>query len=167
MIIRKAINEDLSRILEIYASARERMASNGNPTQWGTEYPYKHLLEEDIVLGRLYVVEQDGTPEGVFLMESGPDETYLDIEGEWLNQEDYYVIHRIAASGKVKGVLKAAVQYALQFTNNVKIDTHKDNIPMQNALTKLGFKYCGIIYVFAPWEGQSPRMAYQLKKEKL
>ncbi len=162
MIVRKAENKDLSRILEIYAAAREKMAQNGNPTQWGTEYPYEHLLKEDIEIGRLYVVDCNDSVEGVFLMESGPDETYLNIEGEWLNNEPYYVIHRIAASGRVKGVLKTAVDFCLQFCNNVKIDTHKDNITMQTALTKLGFEYCGTIYVLAPWEGRSPRMAYQL-----
>ena len=31
--------------------------------------------------------------------------------------------------------------------NNIKIDTHKDNISMQKLLEKNGFKYCGIIYL--------------------
>ncbi len=164
MQIRKAEMEDLSAILDIYSNARKTMAQNGNPTQWGTEYPYKHLLEEDILLGRLYVVEQDGVCEGVFLMESGPDETYLEIEGKWLNDKPYYVIHRIASSGRVKGVLKMAVDYTTQFCNNIRIDTHENNIAMQNALSRLGFKPCGTIYVYADWEGKSPRIGYHLSK---
>ncbi len=164
--IRKAILTDLGRCLEIYKEAREYMRKNGNPDQWGTEYPYEHLIVEDIEIGRLYVVEQNGSVEGVFLMESGPDETYMEIEGEWLNNEPYYVIHRIASSGKVKGVVKAAVDFALKNTQNVRIDTHEKNSTMQNVLTKIGFIHCGTIYVFAPWEGRSPRMAYHLKKSK-
>ena len=162
MIIRKATDFDLVRCLEIYETARNTMRKNGNPTQWGTEYPYDYLIKEDVELGRLYVVEADGSVEGVFFMEQGPDETYLQIEGSWLNEEPYCVIHRIASSGRVKGVLKAAVDYTLEHCNNIKIDTHEQNTAMQKALAKLGFKYCGIIYVFAPWEGKSPRMAYQL-----
>lgn len=162
MIVRKAIENDLARCLEIYANAREYMRQNGNPDQWGTEYPYDYLIKEDIELGRLFVVDCDGSVEGVFLMESGPDETYLEIEGEWLNDEPYYVIHRIASSGKAKGVVNLAVEYALQFSNNVRIDTHEKNLTMQKVLTKIGFKPCGTIYVFAPWEGKSPRMAYHL-----
>ncbi len=162
MIIRKALPTDLERCLKIYSDAREFMRENGNPDQWGTEYPYEHLLVEDIKIGRLYVVENNDVVEGVFLMESGPDETYLEIEGEWLNNEPYYVIHRIASSGRVKGIVKAAVDFALQNTKNVRIDTHEKNLTMQAALTKIGFKYCGTIYVFAPWEGRSPRMAYHL-----
>ena len=162
MNVRKATKNDLVRCLEIYEIARQMMRQNGNPTQWGEEYPYKHLLEEDIDIGRLYVVDVDGSVEGVFFMEQGPDETYMQIEGSWLNNELYYVIHRIASSGRAKGVLKSAVEYTKQFSKNIKIDTHEKNTAMQNALAKLGFKYCGIIYVFAPWEGKSPRMAYQL-----
>ncbi len=162
-MIRKAVAADLGRCLEIYESAREFMRQNGNPDQWGTEYPYEHLLVEDIKLGRLYVVENNDVVEGVFLMESGPDETYLEIEGQWLNDEPYYVIHRIASAGK--GVLRAAVEFALKHTNNVRIDTHECNEVMQKALTKLGFKHCGTIYVFAPWEGRSPRMAFHLSQK--
>ena len=164
MNIRKAYEKDLSRCLEIYANAREYMKENGNPDQWGTEYPYGYLIKEDIEIGRLYVADCEGSVEGVFLMESGPDETYLEIEGQWLNDEPYYVIHRIASSGKAKGVVKAAVDFALSNTKNVRIDTHEKNATMQKVLTKLGFKYCGTIYVFAPWEGKSPRMAYHLSK---
>lgn len=165
MIIRKATENDLARCLEIYEIARNKMRENGNPTQWGTEYPYDYLIKEDIELGRLYVVDNDGSVEGVFLMESGPDETYMEIVGNWLNNEPYYVIHRIASSGVAKGVVKTAVEFALKNTKNVRIDTHENNLTMQKALEKLGFKHCGTIYVFAPWEGKSPRMAYHLCKK--
>jgi hypothetical protein len=164
MIIRKALKNDLARCLEIYEIARNKMRENGNPTQWGTEYPYDYLIKEDIELGRLYVVDNDGSVEGVFLMEQGPDETYLEIEGEWLNDKPYYVIHRIASSGRVKGVLKAAVDYTKQFCDNIRIDTHEKNIAMQNALSRLEFKPCGTIYVYAPWEGKSPRIGYHFCK---
>ena len=162
MRVEKANLSDLEKIIKIYSHAREKMALNGNPTQWGTEYPYEHLLVDDITVGRLYKVVENEETVGVFFMESGPDETYLEIEGKWLNDEPYYVIHRIASSGTAKGVLKAAVDYALQFSKSIKIDTHENNYIMQNALLRLGFKFCGTIYVFAPWEGKSPRMAYHL-----
>ena len=40
---------------------------------------------------------------------------------------------------------------------NVRADTHKDNITMQNMLAKNGFVPCGIIHV----ENGSERIAYQ------
>ena len=56
--IRKAIPADMEQILDIYALARKFMADNGNPTQWKDGYPQRQMLEEDIGLGRLYVVEE-------------------------------------------------------------------------------------------------------------
>jgi len=55
--IRQARWEDLERILEIYAYAREFMARTGNPAQWGTYYPPREMLEGDIRAGNLYVAE--------------------------------------------------------------------------------------------------------------
>ena len=31
--------------------------------------------------------------------------------------------------------------------DNVRIDTHEDNAPMKYVLEKLGFEYCGVIYL--------------------
>ena len=161
---RKATGGDLARCLEIYAIARAYMRQSGNPDQWGAAYPPRHLLEEDIAAERLYVIEETDTVEGVFLLATGPDETYLEIEGAWLNDAPYAVIHRIASSGKVKGVVRAAVDFALTHADNVRIDTHEKNLTMQSALTRLGFRHCGTIYVGTAWEGRSPRMAYHLCK---
>ena len=46
--IRIAREEDLGRILELYARARVRMAENGNPDQWGTSWPEEWKVREDM-----------------------------------------------------------------------------------------------------------------------
>ena len=38
------------------------------------------------------------------------------------------------------------------------MDTHSDNIVMQNLLIKLGFRHCGTIFVY---EDKFPRLAYE------
>ena len=43
---------------------------------------------------------------------------------------------------------------------NLKIDTHRDNVVMQNMLKKNGFQSCGIIHV----QDGSERLAYQKTK---
>ena len=54
--IRKAEWEDLPRILEIYAYARDFMEKTGNPYQWGpTNWPPEALIHEDIKAGKSYV----------------------------------------------------------------------------------------------------------------
>ena len=48
MIVRPAILNDLSIILDIYATARNFMRNTGNADQWKNIYPPKDLLEKDI-----------------------------------------------------------------------------------------------------------------------
>ncbi len=96
-----------------------------------------------------------------FLLRGRDDPTYARIEnGAWLNSEPYATIHRIAGNGKVHGVLHAAIEFALQQYDNIRIDTHRDNRVMQRAVRKEGFRYCGIIYC---WSGDE-RLAYQYAK---
>lgn len=159
MTVRIATLADLSEIVEVYSIARRFMSDNGNPHQWGDgKYPPESLLKEDILKKQLYVVDCDGRIEGVFIFALGPDNDYLFIDGEWLNSDPYAVIHRVASSGRAKGILKTAVDFATQRSKNIKIDTHEQNTVMQRALEKLGFKRCGIIHL----ENGEPRLAYQL-----
>ena len=48
MKIRLSKEEDLKAIMEIYDLARKFMKEQGNPTQWGEDYPSKLLIEADI-----------------------------------------------------------------------------------------------------------------------
>lgn len=158
MQIRKAKLEDLPEIMEIYSIARGFMAENGNPTQWGSAYPPREMIEEDIRDGCSYVWEGSEGLEGVFYFKEGEDPSYVRIEnGAWLNEDSYGAIHRVASRGRQKGMLAACVEWCWQRCKNLKIDTHEDNHVMQNALEKNGFVRCGRIYV----EDRSPRIAYQ------
>ncbi len=157
--IRPAQVSDLPAMLNIYAAARAFMAANGNPHQWGDEgYPQRELLEQDIALGRSYVVEgDDGMVHGVFMFTLGPDPTYAVIEdGQWPDDKPYGVIHRIAGDGTVKGLVSLATAFAETQCPTLRIDTHQDNTVMQRALAKNGYTYCGIIYT----DDGTPRLAY-------
>ena len=158
MTIRKAVKDDLPYIFEIYARARKFMAENGNPNQWGDIKPGKELVESDIENGISYVCEKDGEILGVFAFIYGEDPTYKIIyDGEWLSDEPYAVIHRIASSGKVKGTGEFCLKWALSQYPNIRIDTHKDNTVMRYLMDKLGFAYCGIIHL----EDGDERLAFQ------
>lgn len=158
MDIRKATSADYDRIQQIYAYARGQMKKNGNPSQWGDSRPSEALLSEDIQKGRSYVLEQDGQICAVFAFIIGADPTYRVIEeGQWLNEEPYGVIHRIASDGSKRDVFRTCLAYCQSQISNVRIDTHKDNAIMRHLLDKNGFAKCGTIYV----EDGSPRIAYQ------
>jgi len=152
--VRPAVQADLEEILKIYAHARHFMAENGNPTQWGQHHPAQHILENDIVLNRLYVVEDEKRLCGVFMFQVGADPTYAHIEGNWRSDSPYGVIHRIAGMGG--GVFAAALDYCSGVIGHLRIDTHADNKPMQHVVEKAGFSRRGIIYV----EDGTPRIAY-------
>lgn len=159
MIIRKTTMHDIPELLEIYAGARDFMRRNGNPHQWWDYYPPRGILEEDVSFGRGYaVVNDNGKILATFMFQIGEDEMYNVIEnGAWLNNDAYGVIHRVASSGVVKGMLPVIVGFCSDFCDNIRMDTHEDNKIMQHLLEKNGFIRCGTVHIF----NGDPRIAYQ------
>ena len=163
MEIRKSLPQDLSRIMEIYAFAREFMAAHGNPDQWGpTNWPPEELIRRDIADGNSYACLDDGGRViGTFFFIHGEniEPTYRQItDGAWLDGSPYGVVHRIASDGSVKGIGAFCLNWAYEQCGHLRIDTHGDNIVMQSLLNKLGFVRCGTIYVE---EDDFPRLAYE------
>ncbi len=157
MEIRVAWAEELDEIMKIYAEARAFMAEAGNPDQWGDGYPERDMIEGDIAEGKLYVCAECEKLLAVFYYAAEDDKTYHVIDGGWLSDAEYGVVHRIAVRERGRGIAAACINWAYGQTGNIRIDTHADNIPMQKLLAKLGFTYCGTIYV----RDGSPRRAYQ------
>ncbi len=157
MEVRKTTIDDLGSILQIYSFAREYMKETGNPNQWKDNRPEREVVIGDIENGNSYAIEHNAEICGVFAFIIGQDLTYNFIQGQWLNDEPYGTIHRIASNNKVKGVLNCCLRFCQSKTNNIRIDTHKDNLIMQHLLEKDGFTKCGIIYL----QDGSPRIAYQ------
>lgn len=161
MTIRNAAAADIPAIMEIYARARQFMASHGNPHQWGdTSWPPEALICADIAAGKSYVCEADGALAAVFFYDYGRDiePTYREIDGAWKDATPYGVVHRIASAGICKGAGDACIRWAYGQCGHLRIDTHPDNLPMQELLSKLGFQKRGIIHVA---EDDYPRFAYE------
>lgn len=160
-MIRLANKNDITEIFAIYERARNYMRESGNPDQWRSTYPENDIINSDISAGNLYVIEEKGRLDGVFMLAKGPDPTYAVIDGKWNNDSDYFVIHRVASAGNRKGVLFDCVNFALEHSHNVRIDTHEDNKTMQHQLEKAGFVKCGIIRL----ANGDPRIAYHLTRD--
>lgn len=159
--IRKSTTEDLPRIFEIYAIAREYMKASGNPNQWKDNRPSPERIYEDVELGQSYVMEEEGRIFATFAFIRDKDPAYDYIEdGEWPDDEPYYVVHRVASDGTHKGVLAQCIKYCDPYTDILRMDTHKDNKTMQRALEREGFVRCGVIYV----DNGTPREAYYRRK---
>lgn len=162
MQIRKTNISDFETILKIYDKARQYMVENGNPNQWAkNNWPPEDLVKKDIQDGKSYVCINDDNIVAVFYYDFGYKikPTYNTIEnGEWIGNDNYGVVHRIATDGTVKGVGSFCINYAYNQCKHLRIDTHEDNIPMQKLLEKNNFVKCGIIYV---GENKSPRIAFE------
>ena len=159
--IRTATLADLPQILHIYAQARDFMRRTGNPNQWRDSHPAESILRSDIEQQQLYVWDENGQIQAVFAYIPGIDPTYLRIDGgQWLNDEPYGVIHRIAVAQQGQGLIARIFDWAMQQCPDLRIDTHRDNKPMQRSLQKYGFQYCGIIYL----ESGDERLAFHKRK---
>ncbi len=160
MQIRNASLTDLPAIMAIYGTARAFMAGAGNPTQWGQKnWPPEALIRQDIETGTSYVCEEAGKILAVFYFDRGHriEPTYDRIDGAWLGPDTYGVVHRIAVSAPGKGVGAFCLDWAYQKCSHLRIDTHRDNLPMQALLGKVGFACCGTITL----SDGSPRLAYE------
>lgn len=161
LFIRKSTPEDLPVIMTVYEKAKTFMREHGNHAQWTGGYPSEAVILNDMAQDNHYVgLTEDGDIAVVFAFIVGADPTYSHIEGgEWLNDEPYGTIHRIASAGMYGGVTERVVDYCFTLVDNIRIDTHSDNTPMQDALNRMGFSRCGIIYI----SDGTPRVAFQKK----
>lgn len=159
MKIRKTRLEEIQTVMQLYDHARAFMRSTGNKTQWINGYPSQEIVRQDIQQGNSYVCVDDYEMiVGVFCFSWAIEPNYRIIEnGRWLNDSPYGVIHRLASSGRQKGIGDFCLRWCLKQCPNIRVDTHRDNRVMQKILERNGFQVCGVIYV----EDGTPRVAFQ------
>ena len=156
--IRKASTDDFTIVSNLIEQGKAKMIKTGNPNQWSANYPAIETIERDIVQGNCYLLYEGGKAIATFVFKAGPEPNYQRIDdGSWLDDQPYYVIHRVASAEGVHGVMADVISYCSSFTSSIRIDTHADNRPMQASLARLGFVYCGVIYV----ENGDSRRAFQ------
>lgn len=168
MEIRKATERDIDEIVEVFNDAKKSMKAAGI-NQWGDDYdgyPSEWEARHDIDNGSGYVICEEGHVIGYTAIMFSEDINYKRIDGAWLNDAPYGVIHRtsILSSYKGKGLAGMFFAYAEKLAkeagiHNLRIDTHKDNAPMQHCVAKHGYTYCGVVYMVSG-DG-SPRDAFQ------
>ncbi len=145
MKIDKVEMGEINKVNSIYKIAREYMKETNNPTQWGDDYPPLSLIKEDILSNRLYGVRDENNSLIAVFVLSNKEKAYDECDF-WHSNSPFIVLHRVASNGIVKGIAKNIFKYALTKSNYLRIDTHKNNKTMQNALISFGFKECGIVY---------------------
>lgn len=162
--IRHTKEADIDRVMEVIAAARRFMRLTGNVEQWPEGCPSRATIEGDVARGNSYVCEsEDGHIAATFCFAPSPDPTYAVIyEGQWLNDEPYHVIHRMASDGSVSGIGGEIIEWCKLRDGSLRVDTHAANRVMQALAERHGFRRCGIILL----ADGSPRIAYQLTSRK-
>ena len=164
---RQANYSEASQIWQILKDAIKRRKEDGS-NQWQDGYPNMEVVKSDIEKKIGFVFTQNDTIIGYSAVIINDEPDYINIEGKWLSDQDFIVYHRVAiseeflAKGMAKKMMKLIEQYALSKNiYSLKADTNHDNIPMVKIFEKLGYSFCGIVYI-----RQSPRRAYEkvLKK---
>ena len=75
---------------------------------------------------------------------------YEFLEGKWLTNSNYYVIHRFATLPKLQRegyarifINKVCSLCEVEHVPSIKVDTNYDNLPMVSLLSSMGFCLCG------------------------
>lgn len=165
---RKAELSEIAPIWEILQQAIQRRKEDGS-NQWQDGYPNPEVIQKDIEKGEGFVLVDGETIIGYSAVLINGEPAYEKIEGKWLTNGDFVVLHRVAISEKYlgKGLAKMILKYIEEFavSNNIysiKADTNFDNIAMMKIFESSGYTYCGEVY----FRG-SPRKAYEKVLAKL
>lgn len=164
MLFRIAKEDDLNEIMSIIEEAKAYLKVQG-VDQWQNGYPNEEKILEDIASEESYVGELNGKIVATGYLSFCGEKTYEKIyNGQWLSIGPYAVYHRTAVSEKSRnaGIAKDFFQSLDKVVlekgvKSIRIDTHKDNMPMQKFLKKNGYIYCGVIYL----EDGNERVAFE------
>tara|TARA_B110001452_G_scaffold108718_1_gene90205 strand:+ start:1436 stop:1945 length:510 start_codon:yes stop_codon:yes gene_type:complete len=153
---------EASHIWQILKDAIKRRKKDGS-NQWQDGYPNMEVVKRDIEKKIGFVLTKNDKIIGYTAVIINDEPDYVNIKGRWLSDQDFIVYHRVAisegflAQGMGKKMMKLIEQYALsKKIYSLKADTNHDNIPMMKIFEKLGYSFCGIVYI-----RQSPRKAYE------
>lgn len=162
-MIRKSSRADITAIMEIVADAQALLRSRG-VDQWQDGYPTADIIEQDIARSESYVLEDRDVVVATAVISFAGEVTYNTIDGQWLNSNDYVVVHRLAVrnsalgSGLAQKMMLYAETLALEHgVTDIRVDTHCDNKAMQSLLNRLGYTVCGKITLLSG----APRIAFQ------
>jgi GNAT superfamily N-acetyltransferase len=146
---RKAKMEELPFIWEILQKSIIRRGKEGSQ-QWQDGYPNQEVIKNDILTDAGYVLTGDGVIIGYSAVIFNDEPAYSCIDGRWLTNGDFVVVHRVAVAEEFLG--QGLALKILEFIENialenkifsVKVDTNFDNLAMLRVLEKSGYTYCG------------------------
>lgn len=120
--------------------------------QWTDDYPNIDTVRQDVQAETGYVLRVDGRLAGYLSIGFSGDPDYAEIKGSWRSDAPYAVVHRMAFSGKFRGMGLAQAAFGAvealcreRGVQYIRVDTDFPNKRMQHILVKNGFEQCGVI----------------------
>ena len=149
---RQATPDDSREIWQILQQAILRRKNDGS-RQWQDGYPNAGTVQSDIEHRIGYVLTENDEVAAYAAVIFNDEPAYEAIEGKWLSEGDFNVVHRVAVCDKAagKGFATEIFRRIEEFSRkngilSIKVDTNFDNVAMLRILEKLGYKYCGEVY---------------------
>lgn len=147
-----ATEDDLPFIWKIIQKAILRRKKDGS-TQWQDGYPNIETIKDDINNRVGFIAKIDENLVAYAVIDSRIEPEYEKIEGKWLSENPYLVIHRVAIDEQYIGQgiatkIFAEIENMARDRNikSIKVDTNFDNIGMLKILEKLNYTYCGEVH---------------------
>ena len=148
---RPATLKDFYDCMDIIDSARQQMIDSGLH-QWSEGYPSEDDILNDINngVGCVLTINKQVAVYGAVVLNGEPQ--YQALNGKWITDGDYYVIHRFATRPEFQreGLAQAFIKKVkglceVEKVHSIKVDTHIKNIRMVSLLNSMGFCYCGVV----------------------
>lgn len=162
LIFRKAGDADLAGCMALIGEAKAFLKQHG-VDQWQDGYPEETDIAGDIAAQKGYVLADGAVLAAYCCIDFDGEPAYEGLQGSWLSDGPYAVIHRLAVSRAYKGqglakrlFAEAEAMAAAQDVRSVRVDTDENNTVMRSLIDGLGFTYCGTI-----WFAGSPKIAFQ------
>lgn len=160
--------ENFELAMEMINAAKQHLKEQGID-QWQNGYPDEACIHRDIASQKGYFLSDGSRALGYLCIDFDGEPAYDKLNGKWLSNGPYVVMHRLALSDQARGkgessaAFRLVEQYALaKGIPAFRVDTDADNQKMQHILRKNGFTYCGTI-----WFDNSEKIAFEkLLKEK-
>ncbi len=155
--------EEIQQVLTLIADGKAHLEEQGIP-QWQGAYPKLEMIENDIAEKKAYFLMLDEEAVGYYCVDFGGEPEYENLDGQWLTDAPYGVIHRMCISSKHRGQRLAVQAYALaeelckaRNIGSIRVDTAPQNKKMLHIIEQSGYSYCGTI-VYAD---EGLRVAYE------
>ncbi len=154
--LRIAKKEEAELCLSFIEDAKAFQREQGI-VQWTEDYPNIETVLRDIETVRGYVITDEGVPFGYVCVDFGGEKSYDRVDGKWLTDGKYGVIHRLAfgKASRGKGATKAVFALICDLCRekdavSIRVDTGSENKLVQHIFEREGFEKIGTL----TWPGQ-------------